>query len=218
MTFAMVLISLNVLAQEMEPEEKLVSSQLGYFYSSDYSHGSFKGSYGYATGLIFSKIIKHKYSVDIGLLLSSRSTYVDRHWDVAKKSPTTGIWTMEDTVFSLKDKHQYIEIPIKLKYFLLQKDKINAYLTAGISTNYYRRALLQWGVYTEPEGVKFPDNTFVFSTLAGFGIEYKLNENWNLTVQPEFRYYFTTSLDRLVLGSNIYAVGLNCGLSHNFFH
>ncbi|HIA37481.1 MAG TPA: hypothetical protein EYM84_03620 [Flavobacteriales bacterium] len=221
MIFAMVIISVNVLAQVQEMEEKAASSQLGYFYSPDYSHGSFKGSYGYATGFNFSKRIKEKYSIDIGLLFSSRGDYTGYLTLGNSINQSMGV---VDTSFYSKNKHQFIEMPIKLKYFFLQKNKIDVYLTAGASLNYYLRTRTVWDFDPRSESrvagneftnKNFPAKTIVLSSLTGLGIVYKLNEKWNFTIQPELRYYFMTE-KTYPIGSNIYAVGLNCGISHNF--
>lgn len=217
MTISILIISVNVSAQIQKLEEKSASSQLGYYYSPDYSRGSFKGSsYGYATGLNFSKRIKEKYSIDIGLLFSSRGDYIDNLIFGNSINQSTGI---VDTIFSLKVKRQFIEMPFKFKYFFLQKNKINIYLTAGLSLNYYLGAREVWD--SDPRsnsrisGNEFanrnlPAKTIVLSNITGFGLDYKLNEKWNFAIQPELRYYFMTENT-----SNIYAVGLNCGISHN---
>ncbi|MDZ4758697.1 MAG: hypothetical protein SGJ10_11265 [Bacteroidota bacterium] len=80
-----------------------------------------------------SKQIRKDLCIDVGLLYSSRAEYLSN----LAFSSSLNLLTGYDTTFTYTLKYQFVEVPLKLKCFILQKEKLSMYIMIGIFTNYY---------------------------------------------------------------------------------
>lgn len=122
--------------------------------------------------------------------------------------------------FKSKYYYNYLGIPLKLNYYVIQK-KVGVYLIGGIKSDFFLNA--KYRAYLEFEGreeihtqkqkdVDF--NKVNLIGLAGFGIDYKIAQRLKLRFEPIFRYSFTPIVDS-DLKEYLYSVGVNFSILLN---
>ncbi len=199
--------SFALFAQEKTKENR--SYSIGGFYSADYTRGSFDGSFGYSTGLNLMGEISPKFRMDIGLHFSSIGARKENLIFGSSLNPNTGT---SDTTYTLKQKYQFIDLPIKINYFLSKSKRINTFLIAGILPHYLLKARTSYETNPssggEIKGDPFPEtysyNTFGFGGIVGFGIGLNISDRLAINFQPEYRIYLATN--------RVSALGLNSGI------
>lgn len=122
-------------------------------------------------------------------------------------------------VKSVTQYFEYLEIPVNLKYKVLDK-KFDVSLMGGISTNFLVGTDIQLN-YTDnsskntdytTEGL----NRINYSGLIGIGFEYPLLKNLILNVEPKFRYYMNPIDKDQVYDIHPYSIGIFSGISYLF--
>lgn len=207
-TLTMHIAAFTLFAQEA-PKEKS-PFYVGGFYSADYTKGGFDGAYGYNTGINLLRNISPKFRMDIGLHFSSIGERKENLTFGSSLNPATGAF---DTTKTLRQKYQFIELPIKVNYFVAKSKRVNVFLLAGLAPNYFLRTRTAYDTYP-PDGNKIEGETYTnknksYSTIGisgtiGFGVELNLTERLSLNFQPEYRYYFAST--------SLTAIGLNSGV------
>lgn len=204
------LISFVLLAQEGETMKTRTLS-VGAFYSADYTQGAFDGDYGYNTGLNLLWKFSPKFRLNTGLHFASIGGQQKDMTFLTSIGPS-GMFTK---TFTLKQKHQFTEIPVQMDYFLMQK-RISVFISAGIAPNYFIQETRRFDEYPASGGrIKGETktvnddsyNTIGISGMLGCGVEMKVWEKWSVQLQPSFRYYFASN--RLI------ALGVNSGIIYN---
>ena len=112
---------------------------------------------------------------------------------------------------------EYIEIPLVIKYKLIDK-KIDFNILGGISTHF----LIGNNIYLEynnmnsrfSENVKV--NTINYSSSLGIGIEYPVLSRLLLNVEPNFRYYINPLVKNPSYNIHPYSLGIFTGVSYIF--
>ncbi len=118
---------------------------------------------------------------------------------------------------SLYQSFSYIEMPLILRYKLLDKD-IDINLVGGVSYNF----LVNNAVYTRFDGNRLDVgktdglNQFMLSSSLGMGMEYNLSDRFSLNLEPTFRYYMNPFSDTQGLKAHPYSFGIFSGLSYKF--
>jgi opacity protein-like surface antigen len=118
---------------------------------------------------------------------------------------------------SLTQNFSYLELPLILKYKLVDKT-LGFNVIGGLSSNF----LVNNGVYSTLNGSKYQVgkteglNTVSFSSSLGMGMEYNLSKNLSLNLEPTFRYYINpfTGIDGMRV--HPYSFGVFSGLSYKF--
>ena len=122
-------------------------------------------------------------------------------------------------VKSVTQYFEYLEIPVNLKYKVLDK-KFDVSLMGGISTNFLVGTDIQLN-YTDnsskntdytTEGL----NRINYSGLIGIGFEYPLLKNLILNVEPKFRYYLNSIDKEQAYDIHPYSIGIFSGISYLF--
>lgn len=115
----------------------------------------------------------------------------------------------------LVDDYWFTEIPIVARYEINQK-KLSPFFELGISPTIFLAARLRRkndiGSDTEflnTEVHRF--NRFHLVGFISFGLNYSLNDNYQLFGQPAFRYHFTDLVDNPI-GERLYNFGIEVGV------
>lgn len=200
-------VSFVLFAQEKNKENR--SYSIGGFYSADYIRGDFDGRSGYSTGLNLMCEISPKIRLDIGLHFSSINARKENLIFGSSLNPNTGTI---DTTYTLKQKYQFIELPIKINYFLSKSKRVNTFLIAGILPNYLLKMVTSYEtnpssgeeIKANPFPETYSNNTFGIGGIIGFGLGINITERLTINLQPEYRIYFSSN--------RLYAMGINSGI------
>lgn len=112
---------------------------------------------------------------------------------------------------------EYIEVPMILRYRLVDR-RLGFNLLGGLSTNFLvgSNAYFQDGDNREyigtTEGIK-PVN---YSSVLGVGLQYFINGNFHINMEPTFRYYLNSINTGSGIGSHPYSLGFFTGISYSF--
>jgi hypothetical protein len=118
---------------------------------------------------------------------------------------------------SLRQNFGYLELPVVLKYKIVDK-AIDLNIIGGLSSN----LLINNSVYTSLNSKKYLVgkteglNMIVFSSSLGMGMEYSINNNFSLNLEPTFRYYLNPFGQTTGMNIHPYSFGIFSGLSYKF--
>jgi hypothetical protein len=112
---------------------------------------------------------------------------------------------------------KFIEIPLLARYKIIDQ-KIGLHLLGGLSTD----LLVNNNVLLNQDGAKTSVgstqdvNRFNYSSTFGFGVNYKLFENFDLSIEPTCRYYINSITSTSGLKVHPYTFGVFTGLAYKF--
>ncbi|MCJ7448494.1 MAG: outer membrane beta-barrel protein [Bacteroidales bacterium] len=118
---------------------------------------------------------------------------------------------------SLRQNFSYLEVPFVVKYKVIDKT-FDFNLIGGLSSN----LLVNNSVYASVDGGKYQVgktqgmNAITFSSSFGMGMEYNVNRNLSLNLEPTFRYYLNPFNELSGLKFHPYSFGIFSGLSFKF--
>ncbi len=116
----------------------------------------------------------------------------------------------------LSQRIQYYEVPLELKYALLDK-KIGIHFIGGLSTLFLgtNEVSVQAGSVDEVIGEANNLSDVSFSTNIGLGFDYKLSKKFTFNLEPMFKYQLNTYTDSSI-DFRPYTLGVYTGLSFKF--
>ena len=116
----------------------------------------------------------------------------------------------------LNHEFNYLEVPLELKYALINK-KIGINMIGGISTLFLQgnELSIESGDFTTKVGRVNNLNEVSFSGNLGLGVDYKLNEQFMLNLEPIFKYQFN-AIDDNAGNFRPYYFGVYTGVSFKF--
>ncbi|MAQ75100.1 MAG: hypothetical protein CL613_02055 [Aquimarina sp.] len=116
----------------------------------------------------------------------------------------------------LSHEFNYLEVPLELKYALVNK-KIGINMIGGISTLFLQgnELSIESGDFTTKVGRVNNLNEVSFSGNLGLGVDYKLNEQFILNLEPIFKYQFN-AIDDNEGNFRPYYFGVYTGVSFKF--
>jgi hypothetical protein len=118
---------------------------------------------------------------------------------------------------SLTQNFSYLEVPLFLKYKLVDKT-IGFNVIGGLSSNF----LVNNAVYSSLNGGKYQVgktqgmNPIAISSSLGMGMEYNVSKNLSLNLEPTFRYYINPFTGPDGMRMHPYTFGIFSGLSYKF--
>jgi len=117
---------------------------------------------------------------------------------------------------SLNQKISYYEIPLELKYALLNK-KFGVNLIGGFSTLFLgeNEIIVAAGGFNETLGEANNLSTLSFTTNIGFGLNYSFSKKLMFNIEPMFKYQLNPYTDSSV-DFKPYYIGVYTGLSFKF--
>jgi hypothetical protein len=113
-----------------------------------------------------------------------------------------------------------IDIPIKVN-FAVGKKKVRFFSSLGLTTNIFikenQKSFMYYSDHTDkitsPANYDYNDSNI--SPTASVGIDYKINNNMNLRIEPTFRYGVLKIINSPVTGY-LYNGGLNISYYYGF--
>ncbi|OSY88996.1 hypothetical protein WH52_04870 [Tenacibaculum holothuriorum] len=149
------------------------------------------------------------YSSDVSFLISNNETLSD-----AVVLSGANIVSHNAT---LQQTYGYIEVPIEVKYTVLQNEKFNTRLISGFSTLFLNKnnLSLESSNTTRNVGKATNLNSVNFSGNFGLDFNYSLNKNFNLNISPIFKVQMNT-FSNSANGFRPYTIGVYSGLSYKF--
>jgi len=117
----------------------------------------------------------------------------------------------------LKQHFNYLEIPMVIKYKLIDKD-IDISLLGGISANILvgNEVMLLVGGDKLHFGETGNIKNLNYSSSVGLGFDYAIINNLNLSVDPVFKYYLTSINEGSSLDYHPYSMGVYTGITYMF--
>ena len=118
---------------------------------------------------------------------------------------------------NLKQTFGYIEIPIEVKYTLIEKQKFNTKLVSGFSTLFLNNNSILLETNNESNSIGRATNLNSINFSGNFGIDfnYSLNRKLNLNITPMFKVQINTFSNE-ANGFQPYTIGIYSGLSYKF--
>lgn len=109
---------------------------------------------------------------------------------------------------------EYIEVPFMARYVVIDQD-FNLSLLGGLSTN----LLIDSPVYLD-NGTYFADNnqlnTVNLSSTVGLGFGYRLNDQLNLNIEPQFKYCLSPVNPGSTVEARPFSIGIFTGITYLF--
>ncbi|MCT4630154.1 hypothetical protein [Winogradskyella sp.] len=119
-------------------------------------------------------------------------------------------------VGNIDQRFSFIEVPLELEYRVLDK-KFGVNVIGGFSTFF----LNQNEIYADLDGTSTLIgeasnlNTTSFSANFGLGLDYSLSKQWNINLEPQFKYQINT-FNNTSGNYRPFFIGLYTGLSYKF--
>ncbi|AUC85830.1 hypothetical protein CW731_11260 [Polaribacter sp. ALD11] len=117
---------------------------------------------------------------------------------------------------NLAQKYGYIEIPIELKYSLLENSNLKTQIVIGFSSLFLNKNTVHINAGTLSRSGKANNlNNLNFSGNLGLDFNYKLDKNWALNLNPMFKTQLNT-FDNNANGFKPYFIGIYTGINYQF--
>jgi hypothetical protein len=184
-------------------------------------------SINYTTGLGFSYSFTKRLNAEIGVLYA-QTGYQTKESNLSFSNiqdPRRG-FSVDVSNLPLTEnlivKQNYLNIPIKIRAFLIGK-KVKFFLEGGLSTNIYlkRRLTYNWTLTngekqsTSVDGDGGNISKINVALVLGLGIDYYIKDNYILKLNPVYRKSINQIAD-WVNKEYIYSFGLNLGVYYQF--
>jgi len=184
-------------------------SSFGGFRDYDYTKGDHNFTVMTADGVV------HTDNADIFLLDNISNNRITTRYTNDVFDPSKA--NLEYIDNSLRQNFSYLELPIILRYKLVDK-VIDFNLFGGLSSN----VLVNNSVYAGLNGSRYQVgkttglNMISFSSSLGMGMEYNFSHNLSLNLEPTFRYFLNPFSEISGMRIHPYSFGIFSGLSYRF--
>jgi len=113
--------------------------------------------------------------------------------------------------------YNYIEIPLLLRYKLIDKD-IDFNILGGLCTNMLvgNNVFLQYDGKKERIGETANLQKINYSSTMGFGIEYSIFNNIRVKLEPTINYYLNSISNNSSIDSHPYSIAVFSGINYTF--
>jgi len=169
--------------------------------------------YGYTTGIIMLYKLNNRINLETGLKFSNKG-YKTKKTDLTWSQPDPSQPIKNTSIHS----YQYLDIPLKVNYIIINS-KLKLFLSAGVSANIfltYKQTSIQ--EFSDGRTEKYASGLYYdnfskvnFALLAGFGINYDLNNKIRFRLEPIYRRSINSIIDAPIK-SYLYSAGLNVGI------
>ena len=131
--------------------------------------------------------VSFRYDLDERWNLQSGLTYSYLASDISEK--------IGKNSYDTEQKLHYMGIPLQIGYKLRESKRFRSYIAAGFQVEKLvsGKAITRHSKNKELQGTSIQnisDKRLLFSTLASFGVEYALGNNFSLYAEPGIHYYF----------------------------
>jgi hypothetical protein len=179
------------------------------------------GKYNFRMGLNYNQRLAKNIWLKSGFRIA-RVGYVtqnqtDLRWP-SEFDPSTGEWTPDPNLpreFQEMTDYIWLEVPL-IGRWEWSDGKWRPYLEAGLSPHFYlltrnkEQTDISISVGVERDQT---DELRLFSLVGSFalGVNYQINERWQLFGQPTLRYHFTPLMDDRPIDEHLYNYGIELG-------
>lgn len=118
--------------------------------------------------------------------------------------------------YHIKQTLHYIGIPVNVYFSLLQSSKIKFYGNAGGTIEKGLRQKVQYKSYDETIRTGCSISGVQFSVNAGFGLEFMLNHNAGLYIEPNAVYYFNSDIPASIRTNQPFQIDAEVGVRYHF--
>jgi hypothetical protein len=197
--------SLNLVDATVEPDDDLLN------FLTLNNRAFEKGKINARFGLNYSQKITEKLLVKSGLRLAEVGYLLEK-----RRVVPFGGDPLSPVISKKVLSYYFLEIPLAIRYNFA-REKLSFFVEAGMSPNFllttrlrdvFDREVTNDNVNVNTEGVKRLQ--WVGSLSAG--INYDLNESWQLFGQPIVRYHLTSTTEKSFLKQNLYSLGVELGV------
>ena len=145
------------------------------------------------------------------------STYFNTESQPVATSNVSSAITSNPTKYRLIERIDYIEIPVILRYSVIDR-KLNFYVLSGMSAN----MLVDNNVFVDNGSDLVKSGTILmarpvnYSSTFGLGLGYQITGKLLIGFEPSFKYYFQSYTTSAQISSNPYAFGLFTSVFYRF--
>lgn len=161
--------------------------------------------------------ITSRFRIELGVLYGDRSYRTkteELEWTSGTEEPSAAYMSFH---------HYYGDIPLKIKYDVLQTDKFNVFVGAGATMsifgqynrNTHTREGNTWSVSNKDKNYFVQFDEANFFALVDAGIEYKLSQAFKLAVALNGQIPLKAANSNMALKEHFYSIGLGIGLIFN---
>lgn len=226
-------------AQAQETIKEYPKHSLGINFNGNYSYRTLKWNKNYNPDLFSQGLIKFRNESEKGgfgfnlglnyLIKVHKNIGIELSTQIARKSDVfNGVLVLDlnsnEYVGDATIKHHnyYFDIPLKLNYIFLNKDKFHLFLSSGIDLSIYLKTVTNSkinyynGEMKKHRGTdKLLGNHMLFSYIGSFGFDYDITPTFTFRVEPIANVSFFTTQSRPII-QHPYSFGLNTGVYYNF--
>lgn len=117
----------------------------------------------------------------------------------------------------IQQSFQYVEIPVVFRYTLINKN-IDLNIIGGFGANLLigNDVYINYAGKKEVIGETAGVNPVNYNGTVGIGIEYPLNDNINIRLEPSVKYYLNELNSNSLIESHPYSIGIYTGINYSF--
>lgn len=226
----LIAMSVSAVAQNNSTNQQK-SFVFGFSFSPDYTYRTLKtdiddmgfidmrdelesARFGFTTGLSVKYILNHRWVLESGLQYADRGDKIETE-DTDYIFPEDGSDPFVPEKSKSINHYYYLGVPLKANFYLVNKN-VKVFLSAGLSFDFFSGSKVKQ-VYTyegetikssySEENVDF--NGINYVGLAGFGVEYAINNKLELRLEPIVRYSFSSLTTYTDIKTYLYSAGIN---------
>lgn len=201
------LVYLNGKCAERDSLSGKLNNRINLSFSADRASAAayedkVEGIFGYQISLDYSRRIYKSFFIGAGFAYSKNG--------FTQNEPSDGLTTYSTVI---RDYHYYYSFPVFIQTFLGKSESFHFKVKVGVLPSVYSSAHLtfsrkyQDGHEEQYQDFIFPDRSpkIEFGSFIGIGFEKKLSNNFSISVNPLFRYYFIKDVD-------FYSLGIEAGI------
>ena len=202
--------------------------------------GSTKGKNSISYGVQIAYQINKKWSIQSGLQLQEMNFKNNQIVVISSSTNTSNITFNSDETFAfennsdasfdnllpasnaislngeLTQNYSYYEIPLEIKYYLIGQTKFRTHLIGGFSTLFLKENKIRLSTPSLIEDGKATNlNSINFSGNLGLDLNYTLNTNWSVHINPMFKAQLNT-FNNNSNGFSPFNIGVYTGIHYQF--
>jgi hypothetical protein len=143
--------------------------------------------------------------------------------DISKTGPSANVITGVSAIqtpsppATIVQELKFIEVPVLARFKLIDR-KIGLHVLGGLSANFLLNSdvILKKGTSTENNWTTTDLNGINYSGTIGFGINYEFLRNFDLAIEPTYKYYLNSISTNSNFNYRPYAFGVYTGIVFKF--
>ncbi|MDR3094184.1 MAG: PorT family protein [Bacteroidales bacterium] len=156
-------------------------------------------------------------SVTSSMKADVNENYANYFNESAVQGSLNNLTTAKTAQNTLIERLDYIEIPMLMRYKLIDK-RLDFVLLGGGSTNILisNNIFIDNGKETLKDGSIADARHFNYNTTIGFGVNYQLTSSLLIGIEPVFKYFLQSYTKDNTVGSHPYSLGIFTGVYYSF--